>query len=214
VAYLRVAGILRADIASGRFAPGGRLPSESQLMIRHGVSRSVAKWAIGVLKADGLADGRQGAGVFVRSPSRLVRRPQLAIPMPAHCRPTVDDGAADPWPYQVDEVRADADTARRLTVPLDTVLRRTRYQQAGLEPQQLITSWQPQTNDDVVPRWLSERVIARPALPDEIEALGLPARGCVLHITRTYSADGAPIETADIVLAIDQVELHYELPIN
>jgi DNA-binding GntR family transcriptional regulator len=37
-AYLRIASMLRADIASGRLAPGSRLPSETQLMMRHEVS--------------------------------------------------------------------------------------------------------------------------------------------------------------------------------
>ena len=46
IAYLRLAGLLRADIVAGRIPPGGRLPSETQLMMRHRVSRSVAKWAI------------------------------------------------------------------------------------------------------------------------------------------------------------------------
>lgn len=217
VAYLRIAGILRADITSGHIGPGDKLPSETQLMIRHGVSRSVAKWAIGVLKADGLADGRQGAGVFVRSPQRQIRRPQQqGIPMPMQGG-TASDGDADmpdPWPYRIDRVAADPDNAQRLAVPLGTGLQRTRYRETGLGPLQLVTSWQPAATLGAVPRCLSERVIVRPARPEEIEALGLPARGCVIHIAATYSADGNPIETADIVLAIDQVELHYELPIG
>jgi Bacterial regulatory proteins, gntR family len=34
-AYLRIAGMLRAYIAGGRFAAGAKLPSETQLMMRH-----------------------------------------------------------------------------------------------------------------------------------------------------------------------------------
>jgi DNA-binding GntR family transcriptional regulator len=217
VAYLRIAGILRAAIASGQIPPGGRLPSETQLMIRHRVSRSVAKWAITVLKADGLVDGRQGAGVFVRSPLRLVRRPQQAghlSSVPSRSQPDADDYTTDPWPYRVDKVRAEVDLAERLVVPLDTPLVRTRYRLAGSGPQQLVTSWQPAEIPCLAAHRLAERVIVRPARPDEIEALGLPARGCVLHIARTYTTDSVPIETADMVLAVDQVELHYEFPIN
>jgi DNA-binding GntR family transcriptional regulator len=210
IAYLRIAGLLRADITAGRIPPGGRLPSETQLMMRHRVSRSVAKWAIAVLKADRLVDGRQGAGVFVRSPQRLIRRPERRPSIPSW----IQDGEPDPWPCQLDEVRADVDLADRLTVPCGTPLRRARFQQAGPGPRQLVTSWRPATAEDLAPRWLAERVIARPARPDEIDALGLPARGCVLHIARTFSAGGLPIETADIVLALDQVELRYEFPVR
>jgi GntR family transcriptional regulator len=216
IGYLRIAGILRADITSGRIPPGGRLPSESQLMIRHDVSRSVVKWAIAVLKADGLADGRQGVGVFVRSPQRQIREPdQAGVPSSLHRHPARDvNDELDPWPHQAQEVLADAEIARRLSVAPGTPLCRSRYREVGPGPQQLVTSWQSAATRGLMPQRLSERVIARPARPEEINALGLPARGCILQIARTYSTDGIPIETANIVLAIDRVELHYELPAN
>jgi DNA-binding transcriptional regulator YhcF (GntR family) len=73
-AYLRIAADLRARILAGEYAPGDRIPTETQLMALHGVSRTVAKWAVAELKRDGLVEGRRGSGVYVREVQRLVRR--------------------------------------------------------------------------------------------------------------------------------------------
>jgi len=72
-AYLRIAGDLRAAILSGDLEPGAKLPSETKLMAQYGVSRTVAKWAMSVLKGEGIVEGRRGSGTFVRSVQRLVR---------------------------------------------------------------------------------------------------------------------------------------------
>jgi DNA-binding GntR family transcriptional regulator len=72
-AYLRIAADLRASILSGHLAPDSKLPSETQLMTQYGVSRTVAKWAVSVLKGEGLVEGRRGSGTYVRSVRRLVR---------------------------------------------------------------------------------------------------------------------------------------------
>ena len=53
-AYLRIAGDLRTAILSGDLLPDSRLPSETKLMAQYGVSRTVVKWALSVLKGDGL----------------------------------------------------------------------------------------------------------------------------------------------------------------
>lgn len=69
----RVIAELRAQLGSGAFAPGERLPTESRLTQTFGVSRTVVREAIATLAADGLVEPRQGAGVFV------VARPALAF---------------------------------------------------------------------------------------------------------------------------------------
>lgn len=58
---------LAAEIRSGRLKPGGRLPTEQELMSVLGVSRTVVREAVAALKADGLVTTRQGAGAFVSS---------------------------------------------------------------------------------------------------------------------------------------------------
>lgn len=66
---------LRADIAGGAFRPGERLPSEVRLTERFGVSRTVVREAVAGLRADGLVEPRQGAGVFVLDPPEEALRP-------------------------------------------------------------------------------------------------------------------------------------------
>ena len=56
---------LAAEIASGRLAPGARLPTEQELTAALGVSRTVVREAVAVLRAEGLVETRQGVGAFV-----------------------------------------------------------------------------------------------------------------------------------------------------
>jgi DNA-binding FadR family transcriptional regulator len=63
---------LSALIRSGRLAPGARLPTEMELMKAFGVSRTVIREAVAVLKAEGQVITRQGSGAFVTSDSRRV----------------------------------------------------------------------------------------------------------------------------------------------
>lgn len=61
----RVSAAMATRIASGRFKPGARLPTEQALSAEFGVSRTVVREAISRLKSEGLVDTRQGAGAFV-----------------------------------------------------------------------------------------------------------------------------------------------------
>ena len=64
----RVSDALRAQIEAGYYAPGDKLPTEPALIDRFGFSRTVIREAIAALRADGLVESRQGAGVFVIGP--------------------------------------------------------------------------------------------------------------------------------------------------
>lgn len=59
---------LRGQILSGAVPVGEKLPSEAKLTGQFGVSRTVVREAIASLRADGLVEARQGAGVFVLKP--------------------------------------------------------------------------------------------------------------------------------------------------
>jgi GntR family transcriptional repressor for pyruvate dehydrogenase complex len=56
---------IAADIAEGRLAPGGRLPTEQAMMAAMRVSRTVIREAVAALRAEGLVATRQGIGSFV-----------------------------------------------------------------------------------------------------------------------------------------------------
>jgi GntR family transcriptional regulator, transcriptional repressor for pyruvate dehydrogenase complex len=64
---------LAAEILSGRLQPGARLPTEQELSLSTGVSRTVVREAVAALRADGLVVTRQGLGAFV--PADVQRRP-------------------------------------------------------------------------------------------------------------------------------------------
>jgi DNA-binding FadR family transcriptional regulator len=56
---------LSQRILMGSIAPGEKLPSESEIVREHGVSRTVVREAISKLQASGLVETHQGKGTFV-----------------------------------------------------------------------------------------------------------------------------------------------------
>jgi GntR family transcriptional repressor for pyruvate dehydrogenase complex len=66
---------IAADIAAGRLPPGARLPTEQEHMAALGVSRTVIREAVAMLRAEGLIATRQGIGSFVTElPTRALFR--------------------------------------------------------------------------------------------------------------------------------------------
>lgn len=61
----RLALRLQQQIESGALHPGDRLPTEQQLSVVHGVSRTVVREAMHQLKSRALVVSRQGSGVYV-----------------------------------------------------------------------------------------------------------------------------------------------------
>ena len=61
---------LTDDITSGKIPPGSRLPTEQELILATGVSRTVVREAVAALRADGLVVTRQGVGAFVPENAR------------------------------------------------------------------------------------------------------------------------------------------------
>jgi GntR family transcriptional regulator, transcriptional repressor for pyruvate dehydrogenase complex len=61
----RLALLLSGQIDSGALRPGDRLPTEQQLALAHGVSRTVVREAVHQLRSRELVRSRQGSGVYV-----------------------------------------------------------------------------------------------------------------------------------------------------
>ncbi len=64
--WRQIAQALEADIASGTFAPGSRLPTEAQLAERFGVNRHTLRRAMSSLQDRGTIRVEQGRGTFVQ----------------------------------------------------------------------------------------------------------------------------------------------------
>ncbi len=62
---------LRAQITSGEWPVGSRIPTEPELVEQLGVARNTVREAVRALAHSGLLDIRQGAGTFVRTTSEL-----------------------------------------------------------------------------------------------------------------------------------------------
>lgn len=58
------------EITAGRLAPSTRLPTEQEMMVDFGVSRTVVREAIAMLRAEGLVETRQGSGAYVAADMR------------------------------------------------------------------------------------------------------------------------------------------------
>lgn len=72
--YKQVADDLRRRITEGEFAAGGPLPSEPTLSAQYdGVSRTIVRQGLSILRSEGLILSRHGKGWFVRE-HRPVRR--------------------------------------------------------------------------------------------------------------------------------------------
>jgi GntR family transcriptional regulator len=65
--YRQIADDLQQNITTGRFPPGGSIPSYSSLAARYGVSVSTAQRAVALLRDRGVVVGAQGRGVFIAS---------------------------------------------------------------------------------------------------------------------------------------------------
>jgi GntR family transcriptional regulator len=70
VKYMDVYREMKAEITSGTYRLGDFLPTESELMSRHGVSRTTIRKAVALLRTDGYVDSRQGRGTEVTAPPR------------------------------------------------------------------------------------------------------------------------------------------------
>lgn len=73
----KVTASLRAEIEEGSLKPGNKLPTLTTLTKKFGVSRTVIRESIAALKAEGLLEPRQGAGVYVLSPKKSMSSGQF-----------------------------------------------------------------------------------------------------------------------------------------
>src|SRR5262245_1935181 len=71
--YQKVAAEIRRRIRAGVYQPGARIATESELVREFRVSAITVRRAIHDLSVEGLLTSRQGLGIFVTDPRRIVR---------------------------------------------------------------------------------------------------------------------------------------------
>ncbi|MEM5583500.1 MULTISPECIES: phosphonate metabolism transcriptional regulator PhnF [unclassified Roseibium] len=130
---------LKAEIVSGAFEKGSRLPPESELAARFGVNRHTVRRAIAALTSEGILRADQGRGTFVASAP-------LSYPIGPRTRfseiVSGQDRAPDGRLIGSATEEADALLANRLDVPLGTALLRVEtLRVADSVPMIIGTSW-------------------------------------------------------------------------
>jgi GntR family transcriptional regulator len=238
--YQRIADSLREAVQSGQYGPGDRLPGENDLMATHGVARMTARQALSVLRDEGVAEARKGAGVFVREFRPLRRRgiQRLGHDQWGNGR-SVWSADIEDRELEVDRITVTEEAAPdRIGAVLNldgeetTCVRRRRFVLDG-KPVLLATSYLPAalvagsaiTQEDTGPGGtyarlaelghepvhFREEIRSRMPSKDEAAALGMSSGTPAILICRTaFTAEGRPVEVNEMTLDAASYILEYD----
>lgn len=235
-----IAADLRSRIDSGEFPPGSKLPSTRMLSEHYDISGQAIARVIALLKGDGVVEGRQGAGVFVRAWQPLVYRPQSEF---RRKPPTVDiytnlldsEGRDGGQTIEVDVITPEEPVRRRLQLAEGeqvAVRRRTSYVDGdepfasddSYVPLKLVEGSEWMTEDSVergtnqvlaelgaeLVQALDEIYIRMPK-PGEVERFKLsPGTPVAELISTNHDADGRPAQVTICILPGDRHVIVYE----
>ncbi|MGW2931362.1 GntR family transcriptional regulator, partial [Streptomyces sp. NPDC001156] len=222
------------------YGPGDRLPGENDLMAEYDVARMTARQALGVLRDEGVAEARKGAGVFVRDFRPLRRRgiQRLSQEQWGSGR-SIWSADTESRALVVDQVTVSEEAApERVSLVLDLAeedsvcVRRRRFVLDG-KPVLLATSYLPTsvvagsaiTQEDTGPGGTYARLAElgykpvhfreeiRSRMPSKHEAaqLSISAGTPVILICRTAFADeGRPVEINEMTLDAASYILEYD----
>ncbi|MCU1498653.1 MAG: putative GntR family transcriptional regulator [Acidimicrobiales bacterium] len=224
IRYRDIAADVRERVASGEFAGGRLLPSESELSGHYSASRVTIRKALEALRAEGLVDARQGFGWFVageavRQP--LARLGTIEAQLEAEGRVSerrILDFAVVPAPAHV-----------RDALGVDRVLNVRRVNLADGEPFARVTVWCPEalgaglTREqvqaesfyDLLPvsfGGATQVIGAGAADPTDADLLQVPVGAPTLVCQRTtVDEDGAPVLLGEYVFPAHRTEFIVEL---
>ena len=231
--YHRLAAQLRRDIDAGAYRPGDRLPSESQLMERFGVSQPTVRAAIGVLRAEGLVEAIHGRGTFVRqrrSAQRISRSRYPHIPG-SQLRHEITYAGRVPPPEDISELMG-------IPPGEEVIVRRGTLYDDAHKPTGLGASYlplaiaagtyleQPVATPKALPlcveeltgrryRTARDRLTARMPTLDEAMTLGIRPGNPVIRVVHAAFDDNDEIlEVSESIWAADRVEItdEYHIP--
>jgi GntR family transcriptional regulator len=124
---VQAADVLRVSITSGDYAPGDRLPPESELAAQLGISRTTLRTAMSALERQGLIHRRQGLGTFVAGLSAPNLQGGLESMVSLESLAQKAGLVAKALDRTVLEVRATARWAEALNVEAGALLHQVRY---------------------------------------------------------------------------------------
>ncbi|MBY8886907.1 GntR family transcriptional regulator [Streptomyces sp. PTM05] len=218
--YMQLARLLSDRIMSGEWPPGTRIPTEAEMLKEYGISKTTIRAALNELSHQGLVQGVQGRGTFVRdwagareaaTVSRAVHRRGKHLVLTDDLRqvgePVVSrvgisgDAAAylgrDPERGEggmaVDRTLTDPAGGvllHRLTLPGDLVETAPAVLDSPAAPVEQIYDMLSAAGLSL--GW-TEYVTARPSLPSELSALSMPEHGPILITHRVTHADDQPL---------------------
>ena len=217
--------MIRSRVASGEYAPGRLLPSESDLVAEFDASRVTVRRALESLRDDGLLDARQGFGWFVATEPL-----QQSLGRLATIEAQLTAGGIRPERRVLEFAFERAAERVKTILGADHVLRVKRLNLADGEPFAVVTVWcraelgQNLSRADVerspfyelldVPlKGATQTIGADAAGPGDAELLGVPVGSPVLRCTRiTTDVDGRPVLLSEHVFAAHRTEFVVDLP--
>jgi GntR family transcriptional regulator len=225
IRYRAIADEIRRRVASGDYAPGRLLPSESDLVAEFDASRVTIRRALESLRDEGLLDARQGFGWFVATAPL-----QQSLGRLATIESQLAEGGIRPERRVLEFAFERATKRVKSVLGADQVLRVKRLNLADGEPFAVVTVWcradlgQNLSRADVerspfyelldVPlKGATQTIGADAADAGDAVLLGVPVGSPVLRCTRTTTdVDGRPVLLSEHVFAAHRTEFVVDLP--
>ncbi|MFD3955983.1 MULTISPECIES: GntR family transcriptional regulator [Streptomyces] len=193
-AYRRIAADIRRRIRAGEWTVNQPLPSRREMADYYRVHEQTVRLAYDLLRRSGVLDGERGRHVTVAHPPAVRTLTNADLP----------------WPYSTETTDtrprpATEELAARLGVRPGVMLHHETVEclDPGGHSAMIVSSWwrgrrRPHTRHVV-------EVGTAPLTAEQAHALGLLVDMTAFRLVRTrLDEDGAPVETADLVLPVDR----------
>ena len=225
--YATVKQALKDGLAAGQWPAGALMPSEAELVARHGVSRMTVNRALRELQAEGLVERVQGVGTFAARLHRVASTLTLhdlheeiesrGHDHQAQVQVQRTERAAAPLAAQLG-LAPGAQVFHTVIVHLENgvpLQLEDRYVNPACSPAYLQADFSritpTQVLFDTTALWRAQYSIeAEPATADEARLLGVPPGSACLVVTRRTFTRDATITLARLVHPGQRYSLHGE----
>lgn len=216
--YYQVQNVLREQIASGKYKPGEKLPTENEMIEQFGVSRMTVRQALAKLAAQNLIESRRGSGSYVAKRKTRKRHFDGTIHLTGSLDELIEMGLDTPVKLlEFNHIEADEHEAEFLKVKKGTpiyLLKRLRLHEG--KPYSLIVNYLPdfigekltdeELNSGTILQTIEtklgfrlhdarQQIKAELADPYVANLLEIPIGSPLLSIERSvYTVEGKPVE--------------------